>query len=110
MDATNLRLVKFVFYSNINSQPNLSKDDGRANPASLTLSSNRDETFAEIAKFSERDAHKYFDFDHKLEHFSKAIDVLLDASPPNLNRGKLFHQREELYKIQKSNNKFTNGF
>ena len=76
-------------------------DDGTSRPASLTLSSDRDETFAEIAKFSERDAHKYFEFDDKLEHFSKAIDILLDASPPNLSKGKLFQQRQELQKIQK---------
>ena len=76
-------------------------DDGRAVPASLTLSSNHDETFAEIAKFSERDARKYFEFDQRLEHFSKAIDVLLDASPPNLSQGKLWNQRQELQKIMK---------
>jgi len=76
-------------------------DDGAAVPASLTLSSNRDETFAEIAKFSKKDAEKYFEFDAQLEHFSKAIDVLLDASPPNLSQGKLFQQRQELQKILK---------
>jgi len=62
---------------------------------SLTLGNGRENTFKEIAKFSPKDAENYFKFDAKLEHFSKAIEPLLDNRPPNL-KNSLWRERENV--------------
>jgi len=71
---------------------------------SLTLGNGKENTFNEIAKFSKKDAENYFKFDEKLEHYSQAIEPLLDSRPPDMNNS-FWSERNEINNLYKMGKK-----
>ncbi|XP_038071097.1 pyridine nucleotide-disulfide oxidoreductase domain-containing protein 2-like [Patiria miniata] len=54
-------------------------------PRSLLLSCDQKKTYEQIAQFSERDAKRYFEYEHQMTEIAQALGPLLDAPPVELS-------------------------